>query len=95
MSYKKNRDELIDEMLDNYGHLFCESCSSSHAFKFHMHHLIFRSEKPGHKYLHDKKNLLLVCDKCHDLFHSIKSYRNEIVEIRELQKLFGNDILNK
>jgi hypothetical protein len=38
--------------------------------------------------LHDKRNLIICCDSCHDQFHAIKSSRDKIVEKRGLKELF-------
>lgn len=93
--FQQNRKEIIDSMINSVGYVYCQSCNTSNSPRFEAHHLIFRSEKPNHKNLHDKENILLVCIKCHNEFHKNKSKRNEIVENRNLQLLFGNDVLNK
>lgn len=67
----KNRNEVIEEMKDRYGYLFCEVCKRSSGFyKLHVHHLIFRSEAPNHENLHSKENLCICCNDCHTDFHS-------------------------
>lgn len=93
--YKKERDKLVDKQILDYGYITCQYCQRSSAFKFHVHHIIFRSEKPNHINLHNPLNLILVCNKCHDEFHKNKCLRNEIVKQRQLNKLFGNDVLDK
>ena len=95
MGYSENRQKLIDQQLDQRGHIYCERCETSQSFKFHCHHLVFRSEKPKHHAIHIVENLMIVCDKCHEIFHADKSVRNDIVEQRRLNEVFGNDILNK
>lgn len=94
-NYKKERKNLIDKQIIDYGYIMCERCNKSSAFKFHVHHIVFRSEKPSHIHINNPLNLIIVCDTCHDEFHSNKGLRNDIVENRNLNKLFGNDILNK
>lgn len=94
-NYKKERQKLIDKQQFDYSYTFCQYCNSSNAFKFHIHHIVFRSEKPGHKHINNPLNLIIVCDKCHNDFHSVKMLRNDLVEKRELHVLFGTDILNK
>lgn len=87
----KNRKELVEEMTDKFGYIFCESCQSSNGFKFECHHIVYRSEAPGHPNLHDKINLLIVCTECHtgkDGFHSRKCKRDDIVKKRGLDKIF-------
>ena len=88
MSYKKNRKILIENQLEEFGYTFCQHCGISTAFKFHVHHIYFRSEYPKHKYLHDINNLIILCDKCHEKFHGNKSIRNEIIKKRNLTQLF-------
>ena len=80
---KKNRDAIVDEMRDDYGYLFCLKCSKSSGFRnLHVHHLVFRSEAPYHPNVHDKKNLYICCDKCHDEFHKNKYVREPILASR-------------
>lgn len=92
--YNKNRLELHEEMYDLHGFYFCQNCGRS-GVGLECHHLIFRSEKPNHEHINHKKNLIIVCRKCHDKFHGNKGARNKIVESRGLDLLFGNDVLNK
>jgi hypothetical protein len=76
-------------MLEDRGYLWCEVCFRSRGFyKLHCHHIMYRSEVPGHPMLHDKRNLIICCDSCHDQFHAIKSSRDKIVEKRGLKELF-------
>ena len=88
MNYKTNRDEVIEELIERDGYIHCQHCGVSQSFKFHCHHIFFRSEKPNHPELHNKKNLIILCDQCHSLHHGDKSIRDEIVEERNLIKLF-------
>jgi len=90
-NYKKNRAKLIESLL----YVHCEYCNTSQAFKFHCHHIVFRSEKPNHEKLHACVNLIILCDSCHSLFHDQKGIRNDLVKQRQLDKLFGTDILDK
>jgi 5-methylcytosine-specific restriction endonuclease McrA len=92
-NYDRNRQEVIDEQIDEYGYTFCQHCEkSSGVYKFHVHHIIFRSEAPQNEFLHDKRNLLIVCDKCHngsgDSFHNRKEKRNYLIEKRKLYEIF-------
>jgi hypothetical protein len=92
--FLKNRDEYRRLLIENHGYLFCEVCGKTNT-RFEAHHIIFRSEKPRHEYLHDKKNIINLCVPCHNWFHSKKGNRNELVKKRELHLLFGNDVLEK
>jgi len=77
--FDKNKAEYKAEMIDEHGYLYCEHCGRS-GLSYDTHHLIFRSEKPNHKYLHSKRNLYLLCTlTCHRLFHAKKGIRNNIV----------------
>lgn len=92
--FHKRRDEYRQEMKEAFGYLFCERCGVTNS-KFEAHHIVYRSEKPRHEHLHDKKNILNLCVKCHNWYHIHKNNRNEVVEKRELHLLFGNDVLDK
>jgi hypothetical protein len=92
--FLKNRDEYRRLLIENHGYLFCEVCGKTNT-RFEAHHIIYRSEKPKHEYLHDKRNIINLCVPCHNWFHSKKANRNELVKKRELHLLFGNDVLDK
>lgn len=93
--YIRNSKELKNHIIENSGYIKCENCNTSKSIKYETHHIIFRSEKPNHKNLHDLDNLILLCIECHNKFHKNKGLRNRIVVKRELHLLFGNDILDK
>ncbi len=86
--YNKHRDEMIQKQIDIQGYNFCQNCYTSKSFMFSVHHIIFRSEVPNHKELHNKKNLIILCQKCHDSFHENKESRGSLVEKRGLKSLF-------
>lgn len=96
----KNRKEMVENMQDEYGYIFCQKkgCGTSNAYKFHVHHIIFRSEMPDHPNLHDKLNLIIVCQRCHneapDSFHNDKSQRNYLIIERNLEKLFNHKLIS-
>ena len=92
--FQRNRKEYINDIKEKYDYVFCEKCNKSNV-KLEAHHIIYRSEKPYHKYLHKKINITLVCVKCHNWYHNKKSNRNEIVIERKLNEYFGNDVLDK
>lgn len=93
--FQNNVNALKAEMIKDVGYVYCQYCLTSQSLRFEGHHIIYRSEKPGHKHLHSKENTILLCIKCHNIFHKCKGNRNDIVEERGLDKLFGIDILNK
>lgn len=93
--YLRIRNQMRANMILNFGYLFCEKCNTVETYQWEMHHLIYRSEKPLHKDLHNPRNLINLCMKCHNWYHKAKSNRNQIVEERKLYELFGNDIREK
>jgi 5-methylcytosine-specific restriction endonuclease McrA len=90
----KNRNEYKASLIDKNGSLWCERCGSTSS-KLEAHHIIYRSEKPRHKHLHSKENIILLCVPCHNWFHKSKSNRNELVLERKLNLLFGDSVLDK
>ena len=93
--YLRTRNEMREEMMKFAGHLFCERCGTQETYQWEMHHLVYRSEKPNHEFLHDKRNLINLCMKCHNWFHQSKGNRDWWVERRKLWELFGEDIRDK
>ena len=89
----KNRKEVVESQIDKYHHNFCELCYASNAFKFEVHHIVFRSEAPKHPHLHSKENLIIVCDSCHRELHAKKKLRNPLVTYRRLEELFNRTLI--
>lgn len=89
-AFMKVRDTMREEMKEEHGYLFCERCKINRSYQWEMHHIVFRSEKPNHQYLHHPSNLINLCVKCHNHYHIKKSNRNELVEQRGLKERFGN-----
>jgi predicted nucleic acid-binding Zn ribbon protein len=85
----KNSKEIKQGMIDDVGYIYCEYCGVSNSIKYEAHHIIFRSERPRHINLHNKKNILIVCINCHNLLHKNKSLRDVIVNERNLHSLFN------
>jgi hypothetical protein len=92
--YRKNRDAYKEEIINEKGYICCEKCGRNDG-RIETHHIVYRSEKPNHEHLHSKENLIFVCVLCHNWFHKAKGNRNELVQERKLNLLFGNDILDK
>jgi 5-methylcytosine-specific restriction endonuclease McrA len=88
-NYSKNRQELIDEMMEEEGRVYCKICNTFNSFKFHCHHIIFRSEVRCHPEKHNKRNLIILCNECHENYHNDKHLRDDLVELRNLKQLFG------
>lgn len=85
----KLRKTMTEEIREEYGYVFCRECSKSSGFRnLEWHHIIWRSEAPGHNNLHSRENLILVCNHCHDDFHTNKSKRNKLVQKRNLTEVF-------
>lgn len=79
--------------LEKHDFLFCEICNvnSNGTPKFEVHHIYYASLWPKHKYLHDFRNLILVCIGCHNKFHS-SVYKEEFALLekeRGLKELFN------
>ncbi len=94
-AFQKICKEMNTEMIKNHWYRFCEFCLINNSIRWEHHHIIFRSEKPRHEFLNDKRNILHLCIKCHNEFHKHKHIRDEIVKERKLNELFWNDILCK
>ena len=79
------------------GYLFCELCevNINGTPRFETHHIIYASEEPKHKELHNEKNLILLCCKCHHSLHAQKNRRNNLVKERGLEKIFKRKICQK
>ena len=92
--FTKNCKEIEAAMVDECGYKYCQYCYRSNGH-FERHHIIYRSEKPAHPKLNDKENALILCAICHINFHYKKAMRNDIVKERGLDKIFGQDVLDK
>jgi len=82
---KRYKEDFVDE----HGYLFCEHCTRSDSFRYSVHHIVFASELPKHKELHNKRNQILLCESCHDEFHRHKKIRDKLVMKRKLEELFN------
>ena len=76
---------------NDYG--YCELCGISNPIKFETHHIVFASEAPKHKELHNFKNLIYLCINCHNNLHKHKILRNVLVEERGLNELFNRNLI--
>ena len=86
--YLKTLKRIKEEQIEQYGYPFCQNCMRS-TNNLEGHHIIWRSEKPNHKNLHKKENIILCCRTCHDEFHAHKHKAREIiVKERKLDELF-------
>jgi len=80
-----------EEFREKNGYLFCELClvNINGTPRFETHHIVYASEAPKHEYLHDNRNLILLCTNCHRWLHTKKSNRESIMKRRGLKKLFN------
>lgn len=93
--FQKVCKEIDSEMLEEHWYRFCEFCLVNNSLRWEHHHIVFRSEKPRHEFLHNRENIINLCIMCHNDFHKNKWKRNQIVKDRKLNLLFWDDILNK
>jgi len=71
---------------------YCELCGTSNSPRFETHHIVYASEAPKHKELHNFKNLIYLCIGCHNKLHSNKILRNDLVKERCLNELFKRNL---
>jgi len=101
MKKVKNKAEIEirkyrEKFIEKYGFYFCEQCGVNNSFRFEVHHIVFRSEKPNNDFIHDHRNLIHICLDCHIKFHNGqfgKNMRKPLIEKRGLTELFGDEIL--
>lgn len=86
--FVKNCKIIKQEILEKYWYVKCQHCNISNSLRRENHHLIFRSEAPRHKNIHNTRNILFVCIKCHNEFHKNNSIRKQYVVDRKLWELF-------
>lgn len=84
----KTSKELRQNQIDNVWYNYCMKCNRSDMWILHSHHIVYRSEAPKHANLHNKRNLILVCNQCHNNYHSNKESRTQLVIERKLRELF-------
>ena len=84
-----------EKIYDRRGYLYCEKCgvNQNGSFRFSTHHIVYASEVPKHEFLHDEKNLIFLCERCHNFFHESKKNRDYLVKERGLNKLFNKNLL--
>ena len=81
------------EFLEKYDYAFCEVCKVNRQGtpRFEVHHIYFASRFPKHKNLHDNKNMIHICIKCHRKFHNGNEFNNIFLKLekeRGLKELF-------
>ena len=83
-----NRNKIKDQQIKQKWYSFCEHCKTTSSLRWETHHIVYRSEKPKHKNLHNINNLIRLCISCHNEFHKNKKMRNNYVIDRWLNELF-------
>lgn len=70
-------------------YLFCEVCgvNENGAKKFEVHHIYFASLYPKHEHLHDFRNLILLCIRCHNDFHAGDKNKEKFEKLEKERKL--------
>lgn len=68
----------------------CELCHKTNQPLYDIHHIVYKSERPKHKEMHNIRNLIFVCRSCHMNLHASKLSRASLVAERNLTELFGN-----
>lgn len=86
--FHKNSKIIRLEMKEKVGHIYCQVCNQTNSLQWETHHIIYRSEAPKHPNLHNPRNLILCCIKCHNAFHADKFSRTSLVHERKLWELF-------
>ncbi len=88
--------EYRTAFLKENDYLYCEICKRSDSIRYETHHIVYASEAPKHKELHNFKNLIVLCIKCHNDFHGKKrEIRKDIVIKRGLEKLFDRNLYDR
>jgi len=82
--------ELYEE---TNGYNICQHCSRSNMFAYSTHHLIKKSQKKNHPELHNKDNLIFLCNECHEEAERSAEWNYKYIKERNLIELFGSDIL--
>jgi hypothetical protein len=67
--------EYIEWAMEEYEYIHClnEECKSPNEYPHSPHHIMSRGRYPKHPELHNHKNLIMLCHKCHNPFHHAKT----------------------
>lgn len=96
LEYKKAAEKYRKSVEKKHGFPICECCGSTRPMYWSVHHIMRKSQYPDHEHLNNSRNLILLCNICHDGLHLLIGGRidefkmKEIVLIRErkLDELF-------
>lgn len=90
----KNYKKYLENKGYNYVTSGCEICHKTGERFYDLHHIIYRSEAPKHKELHNPRNIIYVCRGCHTGLHrNKKTERRLLIAKRGLEKLFNRTFL--
>lgn len=88
LKLEKSRQSIIDYHTNKRWYIICWFCWCS-SWPFELHHIIYRSEAPRHKNLHNELNLIYLCSDCHRNIHSIyQEFRAHRIISRRLWNIF-------
>lgn len=79
-----------ENFIEEHSYVFCQNCSRSDQYRYSVHHIYTAARYPKHVYLHNPKNLILLCEECHARFHAgeLKEEYNKLEADRGLKELF-------
>ena len=96
--HKKACEKYRQEFVKQNGFPFCENCGKSRTeIGWSVHHIMSAGQYPGYKELHNDRNMILLCNTCHDGFHykiasridEFKAAKERLVKERGLLELFS------
>lgn len=88
---KKELAEYTKTMKEMEKITYCENCKRYNGLTWggiSHHHIVYRSEAPKHENLHNRKNVIKLCNRCHTDYHKEKDSRKHLVIDRKLWELF-------
>jgi 5-methylcytosine-specific restriction endonuclease McrA len=65
-----------------------DECQNCHGSGTEIHHIIFKSQAPK-AWVHDERNLVLLCTECHKLPHNFRKWRKHWEDWQ--QRRFGTE----
>jgi len=84
--------EYKENFLVRYNYPFCERCGETNPLVFDTHHIISAGSAPQHLYLHDHRNLILLCRNCHNAVEQNPDENRKLVLKRSLWELFDTPL---
>jgi 5-methylcytosine-specific restriction endonuclease McrA len=86
------------EQEHGYVHCLNEDCKDANKAPHAPHHIMKRSSYPKHPEIHNRRNLIMLCQECHNKFHhgitdkdfeDAKRWTERWVQERNLKELFN------